>query len=165
MKKLGVICILCSFAFFANSRDLSTGYRGFVDIGYSIGLDDSAESHIDLMTTHGYQVLPQLFLGVGTGINYYGQHGMDNVTIPIYADARFDLNSNRYSPFADAKIGYSPCVNDIKGFYMSLGGGLRFNFSRSFAGNIGLFYILQKVNTDFGRGNIDGIALKVGIEF
>lgn len=165
MKKIGILCIICSFAFFANSKGMGTGYRGFVDVGYSIGIDNSAESHIDLMTTHGCQVLPQLFLGVGTGINYYGQNGMDNVAIPIYADARFDFNSNKFAPFADVKLGYTPNVNDIKGFYMSLGGGLRYGLNNSLALNFGLHYILQKINLGGARANGDCIGIKVGLEF
>lgn len=165
MKKVLFILVMAVFAVGSSAKDLSAGYRGFVEAGYAIGIDSSGESRIELMTTHGYQVIPNLFLGAGIGVNYYGQKGLDNVALPLFVDARFDLNSKRFAPFADFKIGYSPNVNEIKGLFTSLGGGLRFNFNPKFALNFGVFYSLQKFNLGNLRANADAIALRVGFEF
>lgn len=57
-----------------------TGYRGFVDFGYTVGLGDYGVGRIELTTSHGYQFNPYFFAGIGTGIHYYVQ-GVNTVSI------------------------------------------------------------------------------------
>lgn len=48
------------------------GYQGFVDIGYTFGTGDYGLNSVDVVTSHGVQIIPTyLFTGIGTGIQYF----------------------------------------------------------------------------------------------
>lgn len=166
------------FAQFSNTRTTSrqslssnfdgngpaTGYKGFIDLGYTFGVGDFGEDRIAFSTTHGYQVNPYIFAGIGAGINYYTSP--DAWSVPIFADVRGTFLNNSITPFIDLKIGYS--ILDAEGFYLSPSIGCRI---RNF--NISVGYELQKVDLQFSlagyhvesKETCGGIALKVGLDF
>ena len=165
MKKVVLIIALAIMAIGVNAKDLK-GTRGFVDLGYGIGIYGSAESNITLLGSYGWQVAEPLFAGVGIGFNYYHDFGDGHLAMPIFGHVRYDLKtSSKYSPFADVKLGYSPKINEIKGLYFSPGFGCRLNLGR-LAFNVGLYYVLQKIEvTGMDSGNADNIAIRLGLEF
>ena len=78
MKKVLLILALALLSSQAKALDydddgVSPGYRGFVDFSYSLGVGDFGKNHdrVNLMTSHGYQFVPQFFAGIGIGANYY----------------------------------------------------------------------------------------------
>ncbi len=141
--------------------DLDVHYRGFVDLGFTIGTGGGAFNRLDLTTSHGVQIFPQLFVGAGVGLSYF--YDLSSLAMPIFADIRTDILNSKTTPFVDFKIGYSPV--DLSGLYLSPTIGCRFNkFS------IGVSYIMQKAPIydywgDTYRVNLGGISLKVGFEF
>ena len=145
------------------------GYKGFIDLGYTIGAGDFGEGRISFMTTHGYQINSYFFAGIGTGVNYF--HKSEAWGIPIYADFRGNLMNNGISPFIDFKIGYS--VVDAEGFFLSPSVGCRFAIGEKSGLNISVGYEMQKakweVSTKYfsysGNENCGGVVLKVGIDF
>lgn len=162
---------------FNNVGGAKTGYRGFLDLGYTIGVGDYAAGRLDITTTHGYQTCPYFFIGVGTGIHYYTEGS--SIGVPLFADLRADFLDNWVTPFFDFKIGYS--VADISGFYMCPSIGCRFGFGNNLGMHISLGYTLQKATATYysyyygyyGASfsyheesvNVGGITLKVGLEF
>ncbi|MBQ9639970.1 MAG: hypothetical protein IJV06_00190 [Bacteroidaceae bacterium] len=95
-----------------------------------------------LSTTHGYQINPYVFAGVGAGVNCYRKSGKTSWGVPIFADVRGNLLNNSISPFLDLKIGYS--VADISGFYFSPSIGCRFAISQKAAFTLSIGYEMQK---------------------
>ena len=139
------------------ASSLDFGYRGFVDLGFTVGLGYDYGGRVAFFTSHGVQILPQLYVGGGVGVNYF--YDLDGVSIPLFVDVRTDLKKAKISPFVDLKLGYS--VADIKGFYLSPTIGCRFNrFS------LGLSYEMQKFDFyGYSLTNLDGLSIKLSFEF
>lgn len=148
-----------------NGRGVQRGYRGFADIGYSIGVGDFGEGRVELQTTHGYQFLPYFYMGAGVGVSFY--HKSEVVSVPIFADLRADLFNNSITPFIDFKIGYA--VADVEGFYMSPSIGCRFGLDSNIALNASVGYTMQKYNWSYlffkGSENCGGLTIRLGVEF
>lgn len=114
-------------------------YRGFIDVfgGPAMGKKTTAiagQSHVSgikgsfafgLNNTHGCQITPFLYAGLGFGVNtvmlsgeqHYNEYEETKYTfyginIPAYLDVRWDLNIlKKATPFVDIKVGYQFCVN------------------------------------------------------
>ena len=142
------------------------GYRGFVELGYTIGTGDwDGTNRVEFATSHGYQFNSYFYAGLGAGVNYY--HEADMVEIPIFADFRTDILNNWITPYVDFKIGYT--VYDATGFYMSPTVGRRFGFANNVALNFGIGYTMQKISVDWyydsTKENMGGFSIKLGLEF
>ncbi len=146
------------------------GYRGFVDLNWTAGVGTtSGVDCIGLLTSHGYQINPYIYTGIGIGFNHFYNGTAAN--IPIFANIRSDILQNSITPFVDLKIGYS--VLDAEGLYLSPSVGCRFQARRGLAFNIGIGYTLQKYNFEFfddydyyrGNLNLNGLSIRFGIEF
>ncbi|MBQ8501979.1 MAG: hypothetical protein IJ494_06760 [Bacteroides sp.] len=149
-----------------DGNGVQRGYRGFLDLGYTLGTGDWGEDRIELSTSHGYQFNPYFYAGLGVGAHYY--FDSEVVEVPIFADFRADFLNNRITPFFDFKIGYT--VYDATGFYMAPSVGCRFATGNSGAVNVSLGYTMQKVEFEgyyYGSSseNCGGFSIKVGFEF
>ena len=153
-----------------NGNGAQRGYRGFADLGYTIGTGGwSGTNRVEFATSHGYQFNPYFYAGLGVGVNYY--HDAELVEIPVFADFRTDILNNWVTPYVDFRIGYT--VYDRTGFYMSPTVGCHFGFGKT-ALNIGIGYTMQKLPVDwYGYGsyygssseNIGGFSIKLGLDF
>ncbi len=47
------------------------GYKGFVEGGFTAGLGNWDFHRLEILTSHGYQFSPYLFVGGGLGFQYY----------------------------------------------------------------------------------------------
>jgi len=146
------------------------GYRGFVDLNWTAGVGDtSGVDCIGLTTSHGYQINPFIFIGLGVGFNYF--YNGTAVNMPIFVNVRTDILQKRITPFVDLKVGYS--IIDVEGFYTSPSIGCRFKPRRGLAFSIGVGYTLQKYDFEFhdnqdywsGRLDLHGLNVRFGIEF
>lgn len=152
-----------------NTYSIAKGYKGFVDLGYAIGVGDWGLDRVEISTAHGYQFNPYLFVGAGFGVNYYTDAELCN--IPVFANLRANLLNAKITPFVDVKIGYS--VVDIEGFYFAPSIGCRFGLTRRMAINLGVGYAMQKAEIFYTSGNYyyydminsGAIDFKVGFEF
>lgn len=152
-----------------NGKGLSAGYRGFVDLGYTIGTGTFGEDRVEFATSHGYQFNPYVYLGLGAGAHYY--YNSEIVEIPIFAHVRSEFLNNSISPFFDFKIGYS--LYDASGFYMTPSVGCRFALGNRNGISVGLGYTMQKIDYAFSYGsyefsgseNCGGFSIKVGFDF
>lgn len=150
----------------ASASDI-TGYRGFVDFGFTKGLGDSGADRFELTTSHGYQFTPYFFTGAGIGIHYYMDMWWngDNVPfIPLFIDLRGNLMQGSIVPFIGLKGGYSLVVDDGLyggGLYAAPSVGVKYMLSETLALNLSLGYSYQQDEGD----NISGISIKIGAEF
>lgn len=113
-----------------------TGYRGFLDAGYYLGLDEGNGGGFGISTTHGYQFADRFFVGVGAGFYYlngesyiyshgYSDYVEENYSlVPVYAALRAYVLKRRVSPYVDFRAGYEFC--DAEGKYLSGGVGVGF---------------------------------------
>lgn len=150
-----------------------TGYRGFVDLGYSIGVGDYDVDRLEFSTSHGYQFNPFFYLGAGAALNYY--YDSEIASVPLFVNPRLTLpTGGPVSPFLDLKIGYT--VSEyVEGFYFSPSIGARFDLKNSNAINFSLGYTMQNVEADYynyygqysysDNVNMGAITLKLGFEF
>lgn len=150
-------------------------YRGFVDFGYSIGVGSDIDDtgRIDFTTSHGVQVNPYLYVGLGAGVNYYSEaENASYWSFPIFFNPRVNFIEGPVSPFLDMKVGYA-LGQDVKGFYLAPSVGAGFRTSNSNMINVSAGYTLQNVEVVYYNGysgwtdrkNIGAITLKVGFEF
>jgi hypothetical protein len=119
---------------------VDAGYRGFVDLGYTIGtsrFDDTGR--IELSTSHGYQFNPYLFLGAGLAINYH--IGWDEWNVPIFLNFRTNFINRPVTPFLDLRVGYT--AGDGDGMYLYPALGMSFFPCRRFGLNFSFGYQMQ----------------------
>lgn len=155
-----------------NKKWINKGYRGFVDIGYTIGVGDygNGVDRPEFSTSHGYQFCPYIFAGAGVGAHYY--FDAEVVEIPIFAHIRSEFLNKPISPFVDFKVGYS--VYDVKGFYMNPSIGCRFALGSKYGLNFSVGYSMQRDKIfymydyhiyRYGSVTVGGISLHLGFDF
>ena len=148
-------------------------YKGFFDFGYTVGVGEDGEGRVTMSTTHGAQINPHFFMGVGLGFNYF--HLSECWNLPIYADFRANFLKGKITPFIDFRIGYS--VGDASGLYFSPSLGCNFGFGNKSGFSISLGYEYQKADfyyyyydyyydyIDTYRANCGGFVIKLGVDF
>jgi hypothetical protein len=194
MKKLFLFFALMSvFTLGMSAQGTSTftnGYRGFADLGYTIGVGDYEFGRVEVNTTHGYQINPYIFIGAGAGLHFmssYETPDMDialdtrdsKVCIPIFAAARVNFTKTKVSPFIDVKGGTFVTSGD--GLYLAAAAGCRIATTGKQGLNISLGYTFEKLEFEtFGRFtsthnmnytrnprklDAEGVSIKIGYEF
>ena len=118
-----------------NYEYYNSGYKGFVDAGYTFGVTKYHASMLSFATSQGYQFNEWFYLGPGLGLDFlfsrksktWGQ-GWDDapgfnvnhpssksvVMLPVFADFRFLIanGSNNCSFFLDMRVGASFLLSD-----------------------------------------------------
>ncbi len=145
------------------------GYRAFVDFGASNGDFDFGTS---ISSTHGVQIIPQLFVGTGGMYNFAGTDDTDQTwSTTMFFDVRYDALKNKVSPFVDCRIGYTwgTIRSDngffsldvpVEGFYFSPSIGCRisrFNFA--------LFFDYQKYDLLLSESKFNNYGFRLGWDF
>lgn len=138
-------------------------YRGEINWGYALGLDD-APDRIVFETIHGSKINQYAFVGVGAGFNaYHGLLSYDGyslsevwgMTVPVFLDLKgFYPVSDDFAPYIDLGLGASIGVMEVEGsgFFANVGFG--FNYKKF---NLGLNF--QSDN------KAKGFAFKLGVAF
>ena len=148
--------------YFDDDAVLQQGYRGFADFSYTLGTGDFNFDRVSMSTSHGYQIAPQFFAGIGVGVNYY--YDDESFGMPIFAHFRSDILTTDITPYVDLKVGYS--VFDVEGMYLNPSIGCRFSLSDRIGLNVGIGYTMQKADVYyFGKQNIGGVDFRFGIDF
>lgn len=157
-------------------RYSQSGFKGFIETGYGLGIGSERNNIFAIETSFGYQFNHYLYLGGGLGIHFHNavldsypwrQDEAEVNTkindpdykfpfIPIYVNLRSQLfESNRITPFIDAKIGSS--IINYYGFFFSPAIGLHIPTSSFLSVNISLGYSLQQSDYKFWvTGNTPG---------
>lgn len=154
-----------------NGNSDYSGYKGFVDLGYSLGFGDYSDynGRLELTVSNGYQFNSYLYLGAGAGVNYYCQNDADTWSFPLFFNPRLTIPTpGSVSAFIDAKVGYT-VGQDIEGFYLAPSLGTRIALTNRNAINLSVGYTLQKANFDYysysGSLSFHAITFKLGFEF
>lgn len=193
MKKILLVLIsVLSFASIkAEDNFFSKGYRGFADLGYTIGVGDYKFGRFEISTTHGYQVNPYFFVGGGVGFHFmqkctYGSSDIPlderkaKVSIPLFADFRGTFTKKKFAPFLDLKLGYFLTNSD--GFYGNISAGGRMMIVGKQAVSLSIGYVYEKLqfqtfdrftnpghNMNYTRSgrllDCEGISIKISYEF
>lgn len=136
-------------------------FRGFVDMGYSMGLGEPRCDYWLVETSFGYQFNPNLYLGAGVGLHKFNAKintfpmrndyaeprpndpDLDKFPfVPIYADVRYNLHSESHNtPWAGIKLGGS--VFNHGGVFASPSVGFHFASNQFFSFNVGVGYALH----------------------
>lgn len=108
---------------------LKPGFKGYVEIGYALGLGDDDYGCGLVRAAFGYQFNSHIFTGLGAGVGLYDD--FEDLGIPVFANFRYTILKKRISPFVDAKAGYS--FGDMEGLYLSPSIGCRFAIGKRMA--------------------------------
>lgn len=123
MKRISTIILIILVALMCTNVKAQS-YKGFLEGGYTAGVGKYKLNSIDVFTTHGIAVNPQLFFGIGSGAQIlssteqstidWKNHNKDTykpkdsgVMIPIYFNFRYCFKSEGITPWFDAKAGVS----------------------------------------------------------
>ncbi len=135
--------------------NLNKGYKGFVDIGNGLYYNSRIIfSSLNLSTSHGYQISPHSF--VGLGINFELISAIDAMINP-FVQYKWTCIGKRITPFLDLKGGYM-LGYDLISFNPSV--GARLGLGKKFGINMGVaFPVLIAINDDllFGTSFVFGI--------
>ncbi len=168
---LSLVCV----STFAQSefRERHGAYKGFLDVGLAgVFADGESSVSFELRTSHGVQINPFVFAGVGVGVGVNaGSVGDATVMAPIFAQTRFNFTRTTISPYLDIKGGYS--VGDFKGGYLQPSFGVSLPITSKFAVDFGLAYTLNTHKDSYSgwyysyeqRESIHTISLNFGFEF
>jgi hypothetical protein len=113
------------------------GFEATVDMFFAIDLQ-WGEPVIGLHAIAGYRIMPQLFIGGGTGVELYSEGNL----MPLFINIRTDFVESRVSPFFATNMGYAlGWVNnadgsDWGGVFIEPSFGFRFNINQRFGINI-----------------------------
>lgn len=173
-----------------NYSGLESGYHGFVDVGYTIGLTDYEFGRFEVNTSHGYQCNPYLYMGAGIGLHFMSEYKTPNMNIPldfrssqldapVFVNIRWTVLNSRITPFVDGKLGYY--VTHHGGTYANISLGCRFfvyghqaiSISVGYANEKLEFKTFDKFNSghdmDYVRSSrklgTEGVSAKIGYEF
>ena len=141
-------------------------FRGFIDLGYSLGLGEPRNDYWLVETSFGYAFTPKTYLGAGVGVHNFnavensyplfwnqtqGYEGKRNDPawrypfIPFYVEGRYSvMNESKHTPFVSMKVG-ATFINH-NGFFASPTIGYHFASNEFFSFNVGLAYQLQTAN-------------------
>ncbi len=148
-------------------------YRGFIGDSYILPTGDIEEDRTFLWTSHGCQIMPYLYAGIGAGVNYWLDS--ESWSVPVFAHVRGELHKlfhKNFSPYFDTKIGYS--FADCEGLYFAPQVGCHFYFGHSKTGiSVGVGYTLQNLKYDWqyyghkenGYLNASGVEFTVAFDF
>lgn len=136
-------------------------FRGFVDLGYSLGFGAPRNDYWMVETSFGYQCKSNLYVGAGIGLHKFNavinsypprtdykdpQPNDPDLNkfpfVPLYADVRYNMRSENFNtPWAALKLGGS--VFNHGGLYASPSLGFHFASSQFFSFNVGVGYALH----------------------
>ncbi|MBR5030527.1 MAG: hypothetical protein IKT03_08605 [Muribaculaceae bacterium] len=135
-------------------------FRGFIDLGYSLGVGAPRNDFWLIETSFGYAITPKTYIGAGIGIHSFkavvksypmrtdrpqleeNDPEWRYPFIPIYAEGRYSFKNESYNtPWVSLKVG-ATFINH-KGFYTSPSIGYHFKSNQFFSFNVGVGYALH----------------------
>ncbi len=122
--------------------NLTAGYHGFFEVNGGYDFINDANVVFGAMTSHGYQLSPYFYMGVGAEFDFYA---IEAASIPVFAHLRTTIINRKVSPYIDLRGGYS--FGFCNGLYIDPSVGIRFGFGKHHAGfNIGVGYTIQRTH-------------------
>lgn len=172
IKKLGVIIIILTFVAESYAQSKGSGYRGFFEIDYTIGINGWEKKIPALQTSHGYQFNPWLYTGLGMALDWVTNSSRhDSSMANFFVDIRSDLIRRKVCPFVDLKVGYTLLGAD--GLYVNPNIGCRITLTHRNGVNISAGYVsrchsVANIGTNgyhyYSSKRSDAIMVTVGID-
>lgn len=135
-------------------------FRGFIDLGYSLGVGSPRNDFWLIETSFGYAITPRAYIGAGIGLHSFkpvlesypqrtdkaepeaNDPSWRYPFIPLYAEGRYSFkNESQNTPWVSLKVG-ATFINH-KGFYTSPSLGYHFKSNQYFSFNVGVGYALH----------------------
>jgi hypothetical protein len=135
-------------------------FRGFIDLGYSLGVGEPRNDFWLIETSFGYAITPKAYIGAGIGLHSFSPvlktypkrtdkaQLEDNDPnwkypfIPLYLEGRYSFkNESQNTPWVSLKVG-ATFINH-SGFYTSPSIGYHFKSNQYFSFNVGVGYALH----------------------
>lgn len=138
MKHLSTLLLAALFAAFSlqSTAQIKKGYHGFVDVGYSLGLESTlSHNWAEVNTIHGYEINSHFFIGAGVGLHFMPTVEKDvvsgrpmwkrdsSVEIPLFLNLKWNILNKKVTPIIDIRAGQY--LTNSSGLYASLGVGCR----------------------------------------
>ncbi len=158
-------------------------YRGLLGESFIVGTGDFEVSRVSFYTSHGCQITPYIYAGLGVGLTNWSDYGVfdaltdsDCASVPMFAHLITELHrlyNKRVSPFFDLKMGYS-FGEDINGFYCAPSVGCHVYFGKTKMGlGASIGYDLQRVDVDYGvysedstmKESLGGVSFSLVFDF
>jgi hypothetical protein len=146
---------------FTNITTLSYGF-GVGDIGEGRDAVDNDENYFAIHTVNGYHFNRNLSVGVGLGLEWYGDYEL----VPLYADIRYSPSLTEWAPFFYGDLGYGLgfLENDTDGGLMAgIGGGLQRSINTNWALIASVGYRFQ--GNTVGLEELDAHFLQISLGF
>jgi len=121
------------------------GYVTINELSAGIGLGetgpDYSKSFFGFTTIHGYQINKRFTTSGGTGILFYNGGAL----MPLFIDVRFRFYFKPVSPYLWEQTGVLLNFSDFQNskFFVALGAGGQYAFSKNLAANLGIGGMLQ----------------------
>ena len=96
------------------------GYKFIMSMDFMVG----KMSGLKWTTIHGVQLNNKSYLGLGVGVIIADDYDF-HMSIPVFADFRFDFIEDRITPYVEARAGYDVDLDGFSGFYGDLALGCR----------------------------------------
>ena len=144
-------------------KQSQSGFKGMIEVGYGWGVGNERNNIFAIETSFGYQFNHYFYLGGGLGINFH-KAVLDSYPwrqdeaeinkkrndpdykfpfVPLYVNVRSQLfDSNRITPFVDAKVGAS--IINFYGFFFSPSIGVPIPTTSFLSLNVSIGYSLQQ---------------------
>lgn len=135
-------------------------FRGFIDLGYSLGVGEPRNDFWLIETSFGYAITPRAYIGAGISLHSFkpvlksypqrtdkaqpeeNDPNWRYPFIPIYAEGRYSFkNESQNTPWVSLKVG-ATFINH-RGFYTSPSIGYHFKSNQYFSFNVGVGYALH----------------------
>lgn len=145
------------------------GFRMFIEYGYMVGIGQTKNNKMEILTSLGYQFNPIFYIGAGSG-GTLSLNDKDH-SLPIFINGRMNFLDEYTTPYIDVKTGYS--VLEGRGFYFSASAGVSFTKKGKHAFNLGLtctsqnvkYYEWEKGTQITIREAQHGLGLRIAFEF
>lgn len=149
------------------------GFMNITSLGYGFGIGDVGEGrtatdndgdYFALHTVNGYHLNRNFSLGVGVGIEWFGDYEL----VPLYADFRFYPSLTEWAPFFYGDLGYGLGVLDDDydgGLMAGVGGGIQRSINTNFALVASVGYRFQGNSFGTEELNANYLQFSLGCKF
>lgn len=165
------------------SRSGRRWYRGIIEIGYGLRLNDYGSNNFKFNFINGVRLGKFSSLGLGIGYrNLYWKDKSDRYMVsskkqmPVFIDFRTNFTSKKLTPYLSVGLGGSQSLGTseatMEGLFFNTSGGAWYNISDRLAVFAGVVYELQKLEfsdtspfTNNYTKNAHSLGINVGISF
>lgn len=144
--------------------DWQPGFVNITELTEGLGLNLTyvpySRNYFGITTVNGYQFSRNIKAGVGVGAHIYG----DGVLVPVYVDARFNLNAQEYVPFISAAGGAELSLsnlNETSRIFINPAVGLKWVA----ANRLGVSFASGVMVMSGSKGRSSFVNFRLGVEF